>query len=56
MANNETFIYNTSPIATVEKYDIREVAKSFMMYTIYKYYQCTGIITFQSNPLLDYGQ
>ena len=37
MADSETLIYNKTTIVTAEKYDIRELAKSFMMYKVGKY-------------------
>ena len=36
MADSETFIDNKTSIATVERYDVRELARSFMMHKIGK--------------------
>ena len=37
MTDSETLINNKTTTVTVEKYDIKELAKSFMMYKIGKY-------------------
>ena len=48
MTDSEILIYNKTTITTVERYAIRELAKSFMMYKV-SVRQVTTVITFKHN-------
>ena len=58
MTDSETLIYNKTTTVTVEKYDIRELAKSFMMYKIGKYSLIemrNHLWTQEHDPLMESG-